>query len=449
MSTPISRNNRLQGPALYAPPRERERTSSRDQAAIAETPARPETEQSAAGRPDNEQPESNQAGTAENADCRNEADNETDSLDWVDQAIRAVIELEHALGGPAASDPPAAGAQSPSIAPAEGESGDWRGPMSGAQRRDHDSRNVRQRRPSLEPEIVPAPPAEMRKRGRFRRFMRSSLAIVFAAIVAYGLTMISTSQQGALWLKGAGDRVAGMTSRSKETEAVSQPLSRLVVEDQQAFTNEPVSLAVNVEHATGNESLLLDGLAQGTTLSAGAPTSPFSWRLPSGELGGLYLHPPKNFVGVMNTTVNLLGSDKRLLDSRAMELKWIAKAPERAVAPANGQSLTGAGIDAAPSSVPTIRPIDPALAAILMQRGRDFLSAGDISAARVALRRLTDAGIPDAAFALANTYDPEYLAAHNFLGMRGDRAMARALYQRAKELGSAEAGRILARMTAN
>jgi len=84
-----------------------------------------------------------------------------------------------------------------------------------------------------------------------------------------------------------------------------------------------------------------------------------------------------------------------------------------------------------------------------MRRGRDFLTAGDISAARVAFRRLADAGMPDAALALANTYDPAYLAAHNFVGILGDRAMARTLYRRAKDLGSQEAGRILADMAAH
>jgi TPR repeat protein len=60
---------------------------------------------------------------------------------------------------------------------------------------------------------------------------------------------------------------------------------------------------------------------------------------------------------------------------------------------------------------------------------------------------LADAGVADAALALANTYDPTYLAAHRVMGVQGDRATARALYQRAKELGSAEAAQLLARMT--
>ena len=86
---------------------------------------------------------------------------------------------------------------------------------------------------------------------------------------------------------------------------------------------------------------------------------------------------------------------------------------------------------------------------MLMQRGRDFLATGDISAARVAFRRLADAGMPDAALALADTYDPTYLAAHNFVGVLGDPAMARTLYRRARDLGSKKAGQILARMGAN
>jgi hypothetical protein len=289
---------------------------------------------------------------------------------------------------------------------------------------------------------VPEPPAATRHSGLLQQVMRLSLVIVFAAIVAYGLIMISTSQPGAL--KDAVDRIAGAWSQSKQTLAISEPFSRLVVEDQQAFANEPLSLAVRVEHAAENESLLLDGLAPGTTLSAGTAKSPSSWQLPDNKLDGLYLFAPKDFVGVMNTAVDLLGPDERLLDSRTMQLKWIARQPMPAPKTASPEATARVHADAGQSSVPAIEPIDADEAAILIQKGRDFLGSGDISAARVAFRRLADAGNADAALALARTYDPNYLTARNFLGVRGDRATARALYQRAKELGSAEASRILA-----
>jgi TPR repeat protein len=84
-------------------------------------------------------------------------------------------------------------------------------------------------------------------------------------------------------------------------------------------------------------------------------------------------------------------------------------------------------------------------AANLIERGRDLLRSGDVASARLLFQRLADVGIADAALALAATYDPRYLAEHNLIGVVGDAAKALDWYQRASELGSIEAGRILAR----
>lgn len=464
MSTPISRNNKLQGPALYAPPHVRARVFSRDKGAIAETTTDSETEQSTAEQPETEPIEAEQGGaeqseqedqmaTVEDADGRNGAD-EADALDWVDEAIRAVIELEHASAPTPGAGSGTAAPQSASVAPPPEESGEWPPPSSGARRRNQgDARRARLQHPRLEPEIVPEPPVRMERGGTFPLFMRFSMVVIFAALVAYGLTLLASTQSGAPWFKATHDRVAELSPPSRQAPPEPPIPSRLIVEDQQAFANEPLSLAVAVEHARNNESLLLDGLAQGTMLSAGKSTSPSSWQLPYGKLRGLYLYAPKDFVGVMNTAVDLIGPDKRLLDSRTMQLKWVARAREPAPAPevkvASAEPAAGDQSGGAKLPAAAIEPIDPGEAAILMQKGRDFLNSGDISAARVAFRRLADAGIADAALALATTYDPEYLAAHNFFGVQGNRATARALYQRAKELGSAEADEYLARMVGN
>ncbi len=479
MSTPISRNNKLQGLDLYAPRHARERSLFDDQAASAEASRQqakqqPEREQTQTGEPQKEQPQtgqsqaeqqegeqfdSEQAAILDDADRRNEAD-ETELLDWVDQAIRAVIELEHATGGSKA--PRVADTPSPSVAPAQSEGDEVPPPSPGLRRQDRGAGRAAPprppRRPSLDPEIVPEPPAAVQRNSFLPLFMRLSLVTVFAAIVAYGLTALASLQPSTPPLKGAGDRVAGIAPQSPQVQPDTQPPSRLVVADRQAFANEPLSPAVNVADARQNESLVFDGLAQGTTLSAGASASPSSWQLPSDKLRGLYLYAPKDFVGVMNATVDLLGADRRVLDSRSMQLKWIAKEPKPVSPPApvvppslitaSAEATAGGPIGAANPVVPAIESVDPGEAAMLMQRGRNSLGTGDISAARVAFRRLADAGIADAALALANTYDPDYLVAHNVVGVQGDRAEARALYQRAKELGSTEAGRILARMAA-
>ena len=71
-----------------------------------------------------------------------------------------------------------------------------------------------------------------------------------------------------------------------------------------------------------------------------------------------------------------------------------------------------------------------------------------MSSARLLFRRLADAGIADAALALAFTYDPVYITKHNLIGIAADETKARDWYHRASQLGSTEASRILAQTTA-
>jgi hypothetical protein len=213
----------------------------------------------------------------------------------------------------------------------------------------------------------------------------------------------------------------------------------LVVNFQKTFANEPLSLGISVESATGGESLILAGLALNTRLSAGVPVNEASWQLAPRDLSGVYVYAPKNFVGVMNTAVNLLSANQRLIETRAARLEWIAKLDsssptkqiELRIANASGAQLMNSE-DAS-----------------LMERGRDLLESGDVASARLLFQRLAKAGMADAALILAATYDPRYLAQHNPIGVAGDETKARYWYQRASELGSKEAARILARTGAN
>lgn len=448
MSTPFPPNSKPKGPSIYAPPRARDRALPQDPAEGPDASAHTEIAPS-----DAEPAGPDQTPAAEAAGPSGGTGEANDPLDWLDDAIRAVVELKHASDRHENPDPSVRAPYSPSITPIRDES-DERAP-SHTRRPEHaESRNTRPRPPRLATQIVPPPP-RARQSSRLGQLLRLSLAIIVAAVAAYGMTLFYSLRSSTPASKESSSHIAQSASQPQQAEISSPPQaqSRLVVEDQQAFTNEPLPLAVNVENAASNETVLLDGLAQGTTLSAGTAMRPSSWQLPPDKLAGLFLYAPKDFVGVMDTTVKLMDSGNRVLDSRDMQLKWISKppqqTPEPAVASAGNEAPAGIHIGAAPSHAPAIKPIDPGEATMLMQRGRDFLESGDISAARVAFRRLAEAGMPDAALALANTYDPAYLAAHNVIGGLGDSATARRLYQRASDLGSAEAGQILARMGAN
>ena len=75
----------------------------------------------------------------------------------------------------------------------------------------------------------------------------------------------------------------------------------------------------------------------------------------------------------------------------------------------------------------------------LLKRGRELIAAGDIASARLVLTHLADAGVAEASFVLAGTFDPTVLENLRIVGMRPDPAKARVWYSRAAEQGSVEA----------
>ena len=310
---------------------------------------------------------------------------------------------------------------------------------------------------SLDPEIMPPPPEGSRRLGPI--LIGSILMVGFAAIAAYRITMFSFFQLDGRGPKSSSD---GATIGQMSHEPARNARQRLVVEDQQAFANEPILLAVVAVPTTSSGSLSLRGLAHGTRLSAGAALDEDGWELSLRDIGSAYVYAPLDFVGAMNATIALLSPSKKVIDSRPIRLEWTAKAdslqpptnnreiePEIANAATKQEINPGTASAAARqeinpgTSAAAVKPIDPQEAAALMERGRDLLRNGDVASAQLVFRRLAEAGKADAALALATTYDPRYLLEHNLVGIVGDEAKARAWYRRAKELGSMEADRFL------
>jgi hypothetical protein len=85
------------------------------------------------------------------------------------------------------------------------------------------------------------------------------------------------------------------------------------------------------------------------------------------------------------------------------------------------------------------RQLDPAELASMLQRADDFIKSGDLSSARLLLRRAAEAGDVRAALALAGTFDPNVLKTLGFQEAAADIAKARLWYERAEKFGSAEA----------
>jgi TPR repeat protein len=99
---------------------------------------------------------------------------------------------------------------------------------------------------------------------------------------------------------------------------------------------------------------------------------------------------------------------------------------------------------APPPVVPQARRMDADELATLMKRAKESLAAGDIPVARLLLERAADGQDAGAAMMLAQTYDAAVLGTSDVRNITPEPDKARSWYQRAAELGSADAQRRLA-----
>jgi hypothetical protein len=101
---------------------------------------------------------------------------------------------------------------------------------------------------------------------------------------------------------------------------------------------------------------------------------------------------------------------------------------------------------ALPPPTPPAPKIDPVTLAGMMSRAKSLMVIGDISSARLLLQRAAEAQQADAAFLLGQTYDPAVLGSQDIRSIAPDPTTAREWYQKAAQLGSADAQQRLAQM---
>jgi TPR repeat protein len=102
--------------------------------------------------------------------------------------------------------------------------------------------------------------------------------------------------------------------------------------------------------------------------------------------------------------------------------------------------------DAPPPDAPLPSPEARERALRLVKKGDEQLAEGAIAQARLLYERAAEAGSALGAMALAATYDPAELRRLGALGLKADREAARRWYERARQLGAAEAEQRLRRL---
>jgi hypothetical protein len=243
--------------------------------------------------------------------------------------------------------------------------------------------------PTLEPVIMPPPPAD--KGGMPGLKMAGGFigAVVVAAGVAF---VLMRAVQGP-----TTGMVASADSGSRQSQSFSAPV--------------------------------LENLTQISTAEAKAPIEP------EPRSGGTLLANSQANAVAVTTPLPAVPLDSRPLPdapqtARAVEPRFDQQA--RLDPPAPAAPL----VVAAPRAIEALSR-EEVLA--LRKRGQDLLSVGDIASARLILTRLAEAGDADATLMLAGTYDATVLAGLHVVGIRPDPAKAHEWYTRAAELGSSEA----------
>jgi len=263
------------------------------------------------------------------------------------------------------------------------------------------------------------------------RFSHLSSVLILIAIVA-GITLMMFPNE--VWKRSAdisGVVLSLFEDSSRPRTRAKSPL--LSINVQKGFVNEPLPLGVTLRDASGDEKVILAGLATGTSLSAGTPLGETAWEMLAEDVGKVFVYAPKDFVGIMIAVIDLRSPGGWLMDNQIVQLEWTQRTDERS-APQQDRS----------KQTPTTDVLDPQELAILFKH---FLDAGDIVSARLLLKQAANSGSAQAALDLGMTFDPAFLAKWGAVGFTADVAQAREWYKRASNLGSTEAARRLEQLT--
>jgi hypothetical protein len=170
-------------------------------------------------------------------------------------------------------------------------------------------------------------------------------------------------------------------------------------------------------------TITIDGMPEGSTFSAGRPYGQAGWTFRPDEIAdNLRLVPSKT--GKADLHLELLTADGVSVASAS----------------------THVDITTDPKSTLVTRPEESGRIVELLAHGHKMVQVGYLAGARAYFRRAAEAGSAEAALALGETYDQDFIESIGAHGIKPDLAQARNWYERARELGSQEAKAKLGRL---
>ena len=197
-----------------------------------------------------------------------------------------------------------------------------------------------------------------------------------------------------------------------------------------------------------NSFMRVKGLPASAQLTDGHQIAAGAWAIPIDGLAKLHVKVAQGAQGKSDLSLTLFSIEGLILaEARAA----LVIGPAGLIAPAAEASVVPSPklVTRGQPPVPPPRAMsqdDKTQAQRLFERGTAQLRAGSMAGARALLERAADLGLADAAMALAGTYDAWELSRLSVLGVQPDPVAARKWYARAQELGAPAAAERLARL---
>jgi hypothetical protein len=236
-----------------------------------------------------------------------------------------------------------------------------------------------------------------------------SVVVMFASLAP--IARVSADKKTQIW-RPALEWLVGAISMSKARESESPTYGV-------GSESSPVAVQASVG-STDTKTNTIASTSPETLEANGAPRT-----------GPPALETPQRSETHLPTTVDVATSDKRQQTEGDV-----------VVLPQRGEEASHRDADAERTKG------DPVAIGLMVQRGREFLAHGDLSAARTVFRRAAEDGDANAALAMGATYDPIEFQVRGIRGTKSDIGEARRWYETARRLGSPEASQRLQALAA-
>jgi hypothetical protein len=208
-------------------------------------------------------------------------------------------------------------------------------------------------KPKPKPKLIPLPPIQVERKAVIVGKNESSFVFYLLAIIAVvAIMLLAFPDVARIQVRDILGQVAPLDEALSSAGTSVYP-ARLIVESQKGLANEPLPLGISLKDASGEETVTVAGLAEGTELSLGTSIGLAGWLLSAHDLDKTFVGARGDFVGVMDATVNLRSASGQLLDSRIVRFEWIKKKEESLLPARISQTdtsapVTGSRRDSAP-----------------------------------------------------------------------------------------------------